>query len=101
MPIDPKKTYEIHRPEAVANAAAVEAMTKRLFDEETFRKFLESRDRAGTAGPVVIDGNVASMPGEKVAQLFEKALTEGTRPCEVADNGNVLVGEYVFAPAPD
>ena len=102
MKIDKTATYELHRPKALESPQALEHIRQALSEEE-FRAFLEAKERAGTAGPMILaDGKVAeAMTGEKVNELYTKALIGGANPCYVDERtGQVFMGGYVFVPAP-
>lgn len=103
MQIDPNKRYQLHRPKELADPSALLGIRKQLGDEG-YAKWLEARDRAGTAGPMImVSGQVAdAMTGEKVNELFTKALIGGASPCYVDETtGQVYMGHYVFVPSPE
>lgn len=103
LQIDPKQTYQLHRPKELADPAALEGIRRRL-GEADYAKWLEAKERAGTAGPMLmVDGKVAdAMTGEKVNELYTKALIGGANPCYVDETtGQVFMGHYVFVPSPE
>jgi hypothetical protein len=102
MQIDKTRNYEVHRAFMGEEARdAGEQMARLLLSPELLAKFLESRDRAGTGGPMVMGGQVSSIPGSQIEQIYAKAQTEGARPCRIEENGQVLMGDFVFVPVPD
>lgn len=101
MQIDPGKTYELHRPKELGNEST-EAQVRQLLSKEQFADWQKVRDRAGTAGPLMIGGSVTRMPGDKANELFTKALIGGANPCYVdEETGQIHMGEYVLVPHPE
>lgn len=101
MQIDPNKTYELHRPKELGNAST-EGQVRQMLPDDQFAKWIASRDKAGTAGPIMIGGDVTRLPGTKVNELFTKALIEGASPCYVdEETGQLHMGEYVLVPQQD
>jgi hypothetical protein len=103
MQIDPQKHYQLHRPKELADPAALVGIRKQLGDAD-YAKWLEARDRAGTAGPMImVNGQVAdAMTGAQVNELYTKALIGGANPCYVNETtGQVFMGHYVFVPSPE
>jgi predicted lactoylglutathione lyase len=101
MKIDKTRLYEIHRPRELGNDATLEHV-RRLLSEEEFAKFLASRDRANTAGPMMVGGRVSQVSGQELDDMYTKALVSGANPCYVDDEtGQVCMGHFVFVPKPD
>lgn len=103
--IDTEMTYELHRPKALVDVAN-ELRVQLLLSPEQFAEWRASRDRADTGGAILIgpDGDLKPtlFPGDKVEELFHKALVGGARPCYVdKETGQVHMGEFVFVPVPD
>jgi hypothetical protein len=103
LKIDPKKMYELHRPRELGSPEGLENV-RRILSEDEYAAFLESKERAGTAGPMLMAGGKVSsaMTGEAVNEIYTKALKEGANPCYVdEETGQVFMGHYVFVPAPE
>lgn len=99
MPIDPSKTYETHRPADLVNEVTLAAMLLITTTEDELRAFKASRDSAGTGGPILVGGRIATMPGSALVDLFRLGEEEGAIPCRLdEETGQVFIGEFVFVP---
>lgn len=93
-----KTNYETHRPKELAQAGYEEQVVS-VLNPEARTAFFDSRNRAGTAGPIMVNNHMAMIPGSRIRELFDKALIEGATPCYVDDEtGQVFMGEFVFVP---
>lgn len=95
--IDKGAMYELHRPKALGSVATRRLLASFMSGAER-RRFDRSRQRAGTAGPIMIGGKISKMAGDKVDEIYTQGLLEGANPCCVEDNGHVLIGHYEFVP---
>ena len=95
--IDKTATYEIHRPKALGTAMTKTMLAVFMTSAER-RKFDRSRQRAGTAGPLMVGGQISKLNGEQVDEVYLQGLLEGANPCYVKDNGHVLIGHFEFVP---
>jgi hypothetical protein len=98
MGIEKNLTYELHRPKELGDATTMDQV-RRLLPKDQFALWLASRERAGTAGPMMVGGQVSQMTGAQVDELYTKALLGGANPCYVdEETGQVFMGEYVLVP---
>jgi hypothetical protein len=95
--VDETLTYELHRPKALGSATARNMLAVFMTGAQR-RTFDRARQRAGTAGPVMIGSKVSTMTGDKIAEIYTMGLMEGANPCCVEENGHVLIGHYEFVP---
>lgn len=98
MGIDPTIMYEIHRPKELGSPEG-DAKVRSMVSDEQWEQFLESRRRAGTAGPIMIGGAPGLNPGEAVVDIYRIAQEGHARPCRIdEETGQVFIGHFVYVP---
>lgn len=101
MQIDKSRMYEVHRPKELGDMNVVDRV-QGMLPKDQFSQWMEARERADSAGPMMIGGMVSKMPGKDVYELFMKALLEGANPCFVdEETKQVHLGHFLFVPVPE
>ncbi len=95
--VDTTVRYEIHRPKALGSAATRELMLS-VMGGKSQRKFERARQRADTAGPLMVGEEISVLSGKQVDEIYTEGLLGGANPCCVEDNGHVLIGHFEFVP---
>lgn len=97
MKINTSVNYEVHRPLELAPEHYEHV--KAMLSPEEFQVFEKSRERAGTAGPIFVGGQISRMPGRGMDELYDKALMGGANPCYMdEETGQIFLGHFVFVP---
>jgi hypothetical protein len=86
--------YEIHRPAD----APLESRVKELSEHRT-KIFREARERAGTGGPLMVDGRVYSVVGPEMERIVRSAFLRHIEPCQKdPTTGQYFIGAFVYVP---
>jgi hypothetical protein len=73
-----------------------------LMSPEEREIYTEAMVRAGTSGPILVNGKIVLISGVRMDEIFRVAKDKGGRPCyEDEETGYVHVGHFVFVPAPE
>lgn len=95
--IEKDLVYEVHRPAALGSITTRRMLASFMTGAER-RKFDRARQRAGTAGPLMVGGQISKLTGEQVDDLYTEGLLGGANPCCVEESGHVLIGHFEFVP---
>lgn len=88
-----RPAYEIHRP-----AGAELATREAELSEHAAEIYRESRDRARTGGPLIVEGRVSTVDRPEMERILStSAGSSGPREKD-GETGYLHVGAYVYVP---